>query len=71
MMVNSTSGSNRGQYKKYKKKVWIPTESSEEVEIEVEIYDIDIIEEIFVSYDSKGNLIIKETNKKSKINLLV
>ena len=71
MMVKSTNGSSRGQYEKYKKKVWIKSEASDDVEIEIEVYDINIVEEIFVSYDKKGKLIIKEINKNSKINLLV
>ena len=71
MMVKSTSPSMRGQYNKYKKKIWIKTEESSEVEIEVEVYDPEIIDDLLILYGQKGQLIIKEKKQKQQINLLV
>lgn len=71
MMVKSINPSSRGQYKKYKKKIWIKAEETEEVEIEVEVYNFDILDDLLVLYDNKGNLLIKEKKEKKHLNLLV
>ena len=71
MMVKSINPSMRGRYNKYKKKVWIKTEYSDEIEIEVEVYDPEIIDDLLILYDKKGNLLIIEKNKKQLFNLLV
>ena len=71
MMVKSVNPSSHGQYKKYKKKVWIKNNEDDEVEIEIEVFDIEIINELLLLYDKKGNLIIKEKKEKQQINLLV
>ena len=71
MMVKSTNRSMHGQYNKYKKKVWVKVESSDDVEIQVEVYDPEIIDDLFVLYNKKGRLIIKEKKEKQLLNLLV
>ena len=71
MMVKSANPLMRGQYNKYKKKIWIKTEESNEVEIEVEVYDPEIIDDLLILYGQKGQLIIKEKKQKQQINLLV
>ena len=64
MMVKSINPSNHGQYNKYKKKVWVRTEHSNDVEIEIEVYDIEIIDELFISYDKNGRIIINSVSSK-------
>ena len=71
MMVKSVNPSMRGQYNKYKKKIWIKTEESNEIEIEVEVYDPEIIDNLLVLYNQKGQLVIKEKKEKQLLNLLV
>ena len=71
MMVKSVNPSMHGQYSKYKKKVWIKTKESNEIEIEVEVYDPEIIDDLLVLYNQKGQLVIKEKKEKHLLNLLV
>jgi len=71
MMVKSVNPSMHGQYNKYKKKIWIKTEESNEIEIEVEVYDPEIIDDLMVLYNQKGQLVIKEKKEKHLLNLLV
>ena len=68
MMVKSINPSTHGQYKK---KVWVKTEESDEVEIQIEVYDIDMLDELFILYDKKGKLIIKGKREIKHLNLLV
>ena len=71
MMVKSVNPSMHGQYSKYKKKVWIKTKESNEIEIEVEVYDPEIMSDLLVLYNRKGQLVIKEKKEKQLLNLLV
>jgi len=74
MMVKSISPSSRGRYNPKKKKVWIKNsdeEDSDSVEIEVEVYDPEIIDDLMVLYNQKGQLVIKEKKEKHLLNLLV
>ena len=71
MMVKSTSPSMRGQYKKYKKKVWVELENSDGIEMQIEVYDPEIIDDLMVLYNEKGQLVIKEKKEKQLLNLLV
>ena len=71
MKVKSTNQSSHGQYKKYKKKIWVKINNSEDVEMELEVYDPDILDELLILYDKNANLIIREKKEKQQINLLV
>ena len=71
MMVKSINPSMHGQYNKYKKKVWIKSQESDDVEIEIEVYDIEILNDILVLYDKKGKIIIKDKQEKQHLNILV
>ena len=71
MKVKSTNPSMHGQYNKYKKKIWVKVEDSNELEIEIEVYDTEIIDDLLVLYDKKGKLIIREKSRKQHLNLLV
>ena len=71
MMVKSVNPSMHGQYSKYKKKEWIKTKESNEIEIEVEVYDPEIIDDLLVLYNQKGQLVIKEKKEKHLLSLLV
>ena len=71
MKVKSVNQSMRGQYKHYKKKVWVKVENTDDVEMELEVYDVEILNELLVLYDKKGNLIIKPKKERQQLNLLV
>ena len=71
MMVKSVNPSMHGQYNKHKKKIWIKTEESNEIEIEVEVYDPEIMTDLLVLYNRKAQLVIKEKKEKHLLNLLV
>ena len=72
MMVKSTKRSSHGQYNKYKKRVWLKVENNtDDVEIEVEVFDLEILDCLYVTYDKNGKIIIKEAKKKPVVNLLV
>ena len=71
MKVKSVNPSSHGRYNKYKKKVWIKVDNTDDVEIELEVYDVEILDCLFVLYDKKGNIVIKEANTNQQLNLLV
>ena len=71
MMVKSINPSMHGQYKKYKKKVWVKLENSDGIEMQIEVYDPEIIDDLLVLYNEKGQLVIKEKKEKQLLNLLV
>ena len=68
MKVKSINPSMHGQYKK---KVWVKIENANDVEIELEVYDVKILDDLFVLYDKKGKLVIKDKKQKQHLNLLV
>ena len=71
MTVKSISRSSHGRYNLKKKKVWIKcveNEHSDDVEIEVEVYDLSDYSIHF--YDNKGKIVLHK-KEKHQLNILV
>ena len=71
MMVKPVRQSHHGQSNLKKKKVWIKISEEEDVEFEVEVYDIELLDSELISYDKKGKIIINEKKEKSIIDICV